>query len=236
METLYHIATGSVNLPLTILFVLLLLYWILSIFTGLDFDIDADIDIDIDADVDVDVDVESGSSIDIQDVGNTEIKREDVVRRRGKLNLLQVFLIYFNFVGLPFMFTLTAFVLFWWAISMFGTSITHSFDSSFGYVFFFGGIIPALFVTKLFTAPFKAFFKNFNNKGENELEMLGRQGVLTTELSGDKMTTLEVLVLEDPIKVLVQSKDGAFIPANSKVEVVNQVKNKSIYLIEPINY
>lgn len=234
METLYSIATSTVNLPLTILFALLLLYWVFSLFMGFDLDIDADIDVDIDADVDVDMD--SGSSFDAQDVSNTEIKKEDVIRKRGKLNPLQVFLIYFNFVGLPFMFTFTAFVLFWWAICMLGTSITHSFNTNFGYVFFFGGILPALLVTKLFTTPFKNFFKNFNNKGESELELLGRQGVLTTELSGDKVTTLEVLIMDDPIKVLVQSKDGVHIPANSKVEVVNQIKNKSVYLIEPINY
>lgn len=232
MKELYHIAVGMVNLPLTIFLVILVLYWLFSIFIGLDFDIDADIDIEMD----VDVDMDASSSIDMQDASNTEIKREHAMRTRGKLNVFQVFLVYFNFVGLPFMFTLTAFVLFWWGISMLGTSVTHSYNTTFGFVFFFGGILPALFVTKVFTTPFKAFFKNFNNKGENTLELLGRQGVLTTALSGDKLTTLEISVMDDPIKILVQSKNGASIAANTTVEVVNELKNKSIYLIQPINY
>jgi len=236
LETFYNIATSTVNLPLTIFLGLLLLYWILSVVVGLDFDLDADVDIDVDVDVDADVDVDSASSVDIQDVGNTEIKKEDVVRKRGKLNLLQIFLIYFNFVGLPFMFTLTAFVLFWWSICMLGTAITHSYENTFGYVFFFAGCIPALFITKIFTTPFKAFFKNFNNKGENELELLGRQGVLNTDLSGDKITTLEVFIMDDPIKIMVKSKGGLPIPANAKVEVVDQTTQKTIYLIKEIHY
>ncbi|MEN1785038.1 MAG: hypothetical protein AAGF77_07855 [Bacteroidota bacterium] len=234
MDTFYNIATGSVNLPLTLFLGLLLLYWLFSVVLGLDFDVDADIDVAVDADVDVDV--ESGGSVDFQDVGNTEIKKDNVVRRRGKLNPLQVFLLYFNFVGLPFMFTLTAFVLFWWGISVTGTAITHSYNHTFGYLFFFGGLVPALFVTKIFTTPFKAFFKNFNNKGASELELLGREGTLTSALSGDKMTTLEVMIMDDPIKVLVQSKGGEAIPAHSKVAIVGQVKSKSIYLIQKTNY
>ncbi|WP_103069889.1 hypothetical protein [Aquimarina sediminis] len=238
MKELYDIAISIVNLPLTILFGLLILYWILTTLTGLDLDFfDADIDIDIDADADADLDTEfdARANLDIQDISNTEVKKEDVIRRRGKLNFFQIFLIYFNFVGLPFMFTFSFYVLFWWAITMTGTSITHSYDNDFGFIFFFGGIIPALFLTKIFTLPFKKFFTNFNNKGESALELLGRQGVLQSPLSGEKVSTLEVKIKSDPIKVMVKSKEGMKIPANTPVEIVNQVKNKQLYIIQPLN-
>ncbi|SHI83272.1 hypothetical protein [Aquimarina spongiae] len=241
MKELFDIAISIVNLPLTILFGLLILYWLLTTLTGLDLDFfDADIDLDIDADADVDVDVETDfdarSNLDIPEISNTEVKKEDVIRRRGKLNFFQIFLIYFNFVGLPFMFTFSFFVLFWWAITMAGTSITHSYDNDFGFIFFFGGILPALFLTKIFTTPFKKFFTNFNNKGESALDLLGRQGVLQSTISGDKISTLEIKIQSDPIKVMVQSKDGIEIPANARVEIVNQVKNKQLYIIQQLNY
>ncbi len=241
MKELFDIAISIVNLPLTILFGLLILYWILTTLTGLDLDFfDADIDLDIDAEADVDVDVETDfdarTNLDIPEISNTEVKKEDVIRRRGKLNFFQIFLIYFNFVGLPFMFTFSFFVLFWWAITMAGTSITHSYDNDFGFIFFFGGILPALFLTKIFTTPFKRFFTNFNNKGESALDLLGREGILHSTISGDKIATLEIKIQSDPIKVMVQSKDGIEIPANSRVAIVNQVKNKQLYIIQQLNY
>ena len=241
MKELFDIAISTVNLPLTLLFGLLIIYWLLTTLTGLDLDFfDADIDIDVDADVDMDVDLETEfdarGNIDIQDISNTEVKKEDIVRRRGKLNIFQIFLIYFNFVGLPFMFTFTFFVLFWWAITMAGTSITHSYNTDFGFIFFFGGIIPALILTKIVTTPFKRFFTNFNNKGETPLEFLGRQGVLQTSISGDKIASLDIKIQADPIKIMVQSKNGMAIDANTEVEIINQVKNKKIYIIQPLNY
>lgn len=236
MKELFDIATSIVNLPLTILFGLLILYWLLTTLTGMDLDFfDADIDVDIDTDIDMDTDFDARTNLDIHEISNTEVKKEDVIRRRGKLNFFQIFLIYFNFVGLPFMFTFSFFVLFWWAITMTGTSITHSYDSDFGFTFFFAGIIPALFLTKIFTTPFKRFFTNFNNKGESALELLGRQGILQNTISGEKISTLEIKIQLDPIKVMVKSKDGIEIPANTKVEIVNQVKNKQLYIIQPIN-
>ncbi|MHA7055940.1 hypothetical protein ACWGOQ_0001875 [Aquimarina sp. M1] len=241
MKELFDIAISIVNLPLTVLFGLLILYWILTTLSGLDLDFfDADIDIDVDADADFDLDTDTDfdarANLDVQDISNTEVKKEDVIRRRGKLNFFQVFLIYFNFVGLPFMFTFTFFVLFWWAITMTGTSITHSYDNDFGFIFFFGGIIPALIITKIITTPFKQFFTNFNNKGERKLELLGRQGVLQSPISGERISTIEIKIQSDPIKVMVKSKDGIEIAANTPVEIINQVKNKQLYIVKPLNY
>ncbi|WP_103866791.1 hypothetical protein [Aquimarina sp. I32.4] len=236
MKELFDIAISIVNLPLTVLFGLLILYWFLTTLTGLDLDFfDADIDIDTDIDTDIDAGFDARGNLDIPEISNTEVKKEDIIRRRGKLNFFQVFLIYFNFVGLPFMFTFSFFVLFWWAITMAGTSITHSYNNDFGFVFFFGGIIPALFLTKIFTIPFKRFFTNFNNKGEDALELLGRQGILQSPISGEKVTTLEIKIQSDPIKVMVKSKNGIEIPANTPVEIINQVKNKQLYIIQPLN-
>ena len=54
MKEFFDIAFAIVNLPLTILFGLMILYWILTTLTGLDLDFfDADIDVDIDTDVDM---------------------------------------------------------------------------------------------------------------------------------------------------------------------------------------
>lgn len=193
---------------------------------------DFDFDMDVDVDVDVDADFDARTNVDINDISNTEVQKENVVRRRGKLNVFQVILIYFNFVGLPFMFTLTFWVLFWWAITMVGTYLTGSYNSAFGFVFFFGGIVPALFITKFFTEPFKRFFRNFDSEGEKSLEMLGREAVLGSSLSGEKITILDVVIEGSPIKVYVQSKNGEIIESGTKVQIVNHTPDKKVYIIQ----
>ena len=73
MKELFDIAISTVNLPLTILFGLLIIYWILTTLTGLDLDFfDADIDVDVDADVDVDLDsdFDARGNLDVQDISN----------------------------------------------------------------------------------------------------------------------------------------------------------------------
>lgn len=226
MKELINIAFSEVNIFLSLLFILLVIYWVITTLTGIDFDMDVDVDVDVDADFD------SGTNIDIQDLSNSEVKKEHVVRRRGKLSFFQVFLIYFNFVGLPFMFTLTFMVLFWWAMTMVGTYLTGSYNSAFGFLFFFGSIIPALVLTKIVTNPFKRFFKNFDAEGERSLELLGREGVLNSSISGDKITTLDVVIEGSPIKVYVQSKNGDAIVQGSKVEIVNHTSDKKIFIIQ----
>jgi hypothetical protein len=109
MNGLTDILFSPVNLPLTILLIILLLYWILTMISGLDFDLDFDVDVDVDLDVDIDVNSSfEGADINFQDISNTELDKEDVVgKRRKSLKWWQIILIYFNFVGLPFMFTFT---------------------------------------------------------------------------------------------------------------------------------
>ncbi|MBF4985039.1 hypothetical protein FNJ87_12065, partial [Nonlabens mediterrranea] len=104
MENYFNILFSEVNITLTVLLIILILYWLATMITGIDFDLDVDVDIDIDIDADVDLDTGiEGGNMDFQDVANAEVDREHVVNKRTrKLKWWQVFLIYFNFVGLPF--------------------------------------------------------------------------------------------------------------------------------------
>ena len=238
MNQLYEVAIAPVNIALTILFALLIVYWLVSTIFGAEFDTDMDIDVDIDVDVDMDLDADfdARTSVDLDagDISNAEINKEDVVRnRRKKLKWWQIILVYFNFVELPFMFTFTFWVLFWWVISMVGTYFTGSYNNAFGFVFFFGGMIFSLPITKVVTAPFKSFFKNFNRGGEESVVLLGREGVLGRELEGEKMAMLDIVIESSPMKVHVQSKNGIKIPRGTKVQITNKIDNKQVYIVEP---
>ena len=191
MTSLTDILFSEVNITLSILCILLIIYWLLTMISGIDFEYDMDIDIDADVDVDADL-ATDGANMEFQDVSNAELNKEDVVGRRIQpLKWWQILLIYFNFVGLPFMFTFTCFVFIWWFTTALTTALTYTYDHFLGFAIMIAGFFTSLFVTKIFTTPFKGFFKNLNKDGDKAIDYIGRQGVLLSTISGDKMGNAE---------------------------------------------
>ena len=209
---------------------LLFIYWILTAVSGIDFDYDVDIDVDVDMDIDLEA-VDAGN-MDFEDVSSGEIDREHIVQKRRKpLKWWQVFLIYFNFVGLPFMFTFTSWIFFWWISTVTLTSITHSADNSIGHFIMIGMMIPALFITKVFTIPFKGFFKQLNRDGDTPVDFIGRQATLSSTISGDKMGNAEVLADGNPMSIYVKSLDGSELRFRESVLIIKQSNDKNYYLV-----
>lgn len=234
MKSVIDIAFSSVNLILTILVIVLILYWIFNMISGIDFDLDVDVDIDVDIDADVDVDVDIDTATSIVDLANAEINEEDVVKNsRKKLEWWQIVLIYFNFVGLPFMFTFTCWIFIWWLCSVISTSITESYNNSFGYILLLAGILPSLFLTKIFTTPFKGFFKNLNPDGDTPVNFTGRKGTMLSKISGDKMGSAEVLVDGNPMAIYAKSFDGKEIVYKQDILIVKQSTDKNFYWVLP---
>lgn len=231
---------SDVNITLTVLFLLLVTYWLFTMFSGLDWDMDVDVDIDIDVDADVDLDTDAdidshieGGELDIHDVANIDVNKEQVVKdRRKQLKWWQVVLIHFNFVGLPFMFTLTCWIFFWWILTLTTTLITHSYNSSFGFVWFFAAILPSLYIMKLFTTPFKSFFTSLNKDGDKEVDFLGRVGVLKDSIKGNEIGQVELFVEDNILLINVKSLKGEPIIGGQNILVINSSKDKSIYFIQ----
>lgn len=238
--TLTDLVFSSINAPLTVLLILLAVYRVVTMLFGMDFDFDLDIDIDVDMDVDVDADIDmdtdtsfDATGIEIEDISNVELKNEAIVGKKKKaLRWWQVFLIYFNFSEVPFMFTFTSWIFFWWAITVIGTFYTHSYDNTLGLMIFFAAIVPALFINKIFTTPFKAFFKKLNRKGESALDLLGRTGTSLSNISGDKLGSVKLFVENDPINIYAKSLNGDPIASGKEVLIIKESKDKKFYYIK----
>lgn len=240
--TLTDLFFSTVNAPLTVLLIVLATYRILTMLLGvdldfdLDFDVDVDIDVDVDMDVDMDTDLETDSSIDatgIDDISNVELKNKAIVPDRNKeLKWWQVFLIYFNFSELPFMFTFASWIFFWWTITIIGTYCTNSYENSIGLIIFFAAIIPALFLNKVFTNPFKAFFSHLGRKGEEKLDLIGSTGILLSNIKDDKLGSVKLFVEKSPINIYVKSLDGAPIESGQEILIIKQSKDKKFYYIK----
>ena len=227
MENFINLIFSEVNITITILLIALIAYWLMTALSGIEFDYDIDIDVDLDTDLDMDA-----GNMDFEDISSAEVDREHVVNKgTRKLKWWQVFLIYFNFVGLPFMFTFTVWVFIWWIFTLTATSITGSYDNAFGFLLMLLGFVPALFLTKIFTTPFKAFFKNLNKDGDLPTDFLGREALLLSTISGEKMGNAELVADGNPMSIYVKSLDGSELRFRESVLIIKQSKDKSHFLV-----
>ncbi|SOC79616.1 hypothetical protein SAMN06296241_1147 [Salinimicrobium sediminis] len=237
MANLYNILFSEVNFVLSILLIVLILYWLLTMIGGIDFDLDFDVDVDIDAGQAVDVTTGmEGGNMDFQDISNAEVNQEDVIgKKRKPLKWWQIFLIYFNFVGLPFMFTFTFWIFIWWFMTALVTTLTYSYDNFFGFVVMLLALFPALIVTKILTTPFKGFFKNLNKDGDAPIDYLGRKALLLSTISEEKMGNAEVRVDGNSMSVYVKSLTGEALPYGSNVLIIKRSPDHNYYLVQLYN-
>jgi len=234
--TLTDLVFSSINSPLTILLIVLAAYRVITMLFGLDLDFDMDFDIDVDADFDADMDTDTSfdvSGLDIEEISNIEVKRDALIKNKQKeLKWWQIILIYFNFAELPFLFTFTSWIFFWWSLTVIGTYMTGSYNNSFGLVIFLAAIIPALIINKIFTTPFKAIFKKLERKGVDALDLLGRKGTLLSNITNDKLGSVKLVVNSDPINVYAKSLKGETIKSGQQVLIIKRIKDKKYYYIQ----
>ncbi|TRZ43163.1 hypothetical protein [Robertkochia solimangrovi] len=235
MTSLTDILFSQVNLTLTILLILLIVYWLLTMISGIEFEYDMDIDVDVDADLDIDLS-QGGAETDFHDISNSEINKEDVIGKRIQpLKWWQILLIYFNFIGLPFMFTFTCLIFLWWFSTVLATTLTGTYDNIFGFAIVIIGFPIALFLTKIFTTPFKNFFRNLNKDGDQKKDYIGRTGILLSSLSGDKMGNAEIHIDGDTLSIYVKSLDGAPIRYQEKILIIEESADKNYFFVQPYN-
>ncbi len=232
--TITDLVFSSINTPLTILLIVLAAYRIITLLFGLDLDFDMDFDMDIEAEFDTEMESSFDvTGIDLEEVSNIEVKKEAIVKNRQKeLKWWQIILIYFNFAELPFLFTFTSWVFFWWSFTVIGTYITGSYDNSFGLIIFLGSLIPALFINKIFTTPFKSIFKKLERKGVESLDLLGRKGTLLSNISDDKLGSVKLIVNNDPINVYAKSLKGETIKVGEQVLIIKESSDKKYFYIQ----
>lgn len=229
MTPLTDIVFSNVNITLTILVIILVVYWLITMISGIDFDLDIDVDIDVDTDVDVDVDASiKGGNVDFHEVANTEVNKDDL-ERKGKLKWWQSLLIYFNFVGLPFMFTFTCWIFLWWILTTISTTVTQSFNNDFGFILMLGGFFPSLLITKIFTSPFKSFFKNLNQDGDTPINFIGKKGISLSNISDNKLGSAEIIADGNSLNIHIKSLNGDPIKFRTPILIIEHNDDKSFY-------
>lgn len=208
-EELIDVSFNPANSILSILLLLSVFYWIMTMVTGI-----GEYDIDFDADIDADLNAPDG-----------------LVEVPSDPSSFIQFLKFLNLDIIPITFFLTLVLLFTWLIN-----VNISYYIPLPYWMYFITIIPAfffsLFITKYISLPLKPIFKEINHKGELAYDYLGRVGKLKSTIENDKLGMLELIINRDPIKLLVKSKDGSLLKEGDNVCIVNENPDKKFYLVE----
>ncbi len=210
MENLINISLAPANFILTLLAVLMVLYWLLIIFTGFDLDF-------ADVDADLDVDTDSGAI----DAGEIE-----------GAGFWNSFLAFFYIGELPVMFIITIVVFCMWLINVNVTAIFGLEDNLFGFLLYIPGLIVSMLITKLVAKPFVKLYSQFNHKGEVAIDFIGKTGKVLSPIGFDKIGQIEIQVNGDVIKIYAKSIDQQLVAFNETVIILEESKDKKYFLAQ----
>jgi hypothetical protein len=225
VRELFELSFTPVNAFLTIMCIVVLLYWLLVIFAGLDpdfFSIDLNSEPVFDADLNT-LDVENPADRASQESGEGNGFFQDILK-------------FFHFDELPLMFIMSLVFFTMWILSV---NITYYFGISspvIGVLLYIPYFIASLFVVKLFSKPLIYLYKYINHKGEEAIDFLGRRCVVVSRVEKEKIGTVELMVKGDPIKIYAKSNNHEVLTAGTEAVIVNESKDKKYYYIEKFDY
>lgn len=206
MERLIEISFAPANFILTLLIIIIMIYWLIIIFTGFDFEA-----VDLDAD---------------SDLSNPEVGSAD---GQGFWN---AFMEFFYIGELPIMFIISIVVFTMWLINVNVTAILGISDSILGFLVYIPGLVVSMLITKVVAKPFVKLYGHFNHKGEIAIDFIGKTGRVVSPIGKDKIGQIEIQIEGDVIKVYAKSIDDDFIKFNETVIILEESLDKKYYLAQ----
>ncbi len=203
MENLINISFAPANFILTLLGIIMVFYWALIIFTGIDLDF---------------ADAE----------GSVEAADADA-SANGFWNS---FFAFFYIGELPVMFIITIVVFTMWLFNVNLTAILGISDNIFGFLLYIPGLIVAMLVTKIVARPFIKLYAQFNHKGEVAIDFIGKTGKVLSPLGIDKIGQIEIQINSDIIKVYAKSIDDQLVNYEETVIILEESADKKYFLAQ----
>lgn len=224
MLDLWTTATLWFNLPLTVLLIAVIAYWLLVIMGALDihlFDVDHDLDaggdIDVQADVDLDADMDMDANGDLHGAADG-------------VGWLTHFFSFLNIGTVPMMVVLSIFVLSLWVCAMVTTHYASFGNTWVALVWYIPCLIAAIFVTKLATTPFAWLFRRINSEG-----LANARGQLCTLLSdndGQRLSQGEVKLDGAPLLINVKARAGHHLTKGDRALIIEKDPIHNYYFVE----
>lgn len=216
MGDLLNIIFSGVNFIPTLLFALVLFYWIIVSIGAIDTDfLDFDVDIDIDADFDAEVEIEGNSA--------------------SNLFALNKVLAFFNLGKIPFMVFLTFLAIPMWFLSIMANNILGNTSIIISLVLLIPIFIVSLFIAKFFTIPFVKLFAVLE-KESFEDNIIGAIGEVRLSANSEKKGKADVMVGDSFFTILIKTHASAeTVKKADKVLILDHIKEENYYLVEKYN-
>jgi membrane protein implicated in regulation of membrane protease activity len=215
MTELLHFAFAPVNVPFTLLLIVVLLYWA-SVMIGV---VGIGVfDTDIDTDLHHEVHVDKGVNMDVE----------------PHAGWFGVVLGYFNVGSVPFMILMSFVSLFLWIGAILGNYYLGGGAWWMGVLLFVPNLLVALFLTRLITSPLKRIFREGQNPVESNHNLIGRTCTVLLPATDGKIGQAEVAIQRGaPLLLTVKTTSGHKLARGEKGLVIDYDKNAHTYLIEP---
>jgi membrane protein implicated in regulation of membrane protease activity len=217
MIELLHFAFAPVNIPFTLLLIMVLLYWASVIVGVLDLG-SLDIETDVHADLHHDVHVDKGVQVEV----DTHV---------GWFGLV---LAYFNVGAVPFMIVLSFVALFLWIGAILGNYYLGGGNAWVGLALFLPNLLASLYLAKWVTNPLKWVFREQKNEVESNHGLVGRTCTVVLPVNDGKIGQAEVAIQRGaPLLLTVKTTLGNRLTRGEKGLIIDYDENAHTYLIEP---
>lgn len=216
MSELLHESISLVNLPYTVLFVLVLVYWILYIVGAVGSDTLEAIDLDLDVSVDGDADLDG-----------------DVVHGAG---LMTSVLSFFYLGEIPVTVIFSILFVFLWAFSMVVNHATGNASGWIALILFPLNLFVGLSLTKLILMPFAPLLARFFDQAGDKIELIGKRCVVSSLEVTPQHGQAEVTTKGAPLLLNVKCTEGDCLKRGEEAVIYDQDEEHNTYLIRKLDF
>lgn len=230
MSELLSEAFRLINLPFTILLIIVIGYWLLVAVGALgapggDGDLDVGAHADADADMDLDHDVD-GAHHQVEGHHAAHGSHESPSWWVGALKFL-------NFGDVPAMVILSVLVLSLWSFGIIANAYWTG-DSRLLTAAFLGlNFAASVVITRYATMPFKPLFRMLNKDHDENVEIIGKPCRIVTSEATPDFGQAEIAAKGAPIVIHVRTLNDAVLSRGDIAVVVREDRERRIFFIAP---
>lgn len=213
MQEIIVAAFSPVNVVLTVLLILVVLYWLMVIFGAMDLDF-----LDIDFDNDVDMDFDADAEID------------------GDAGFLRGVLEFFYIGEVPVMILFSILILSMWAVSMIVNHVLNPAGSVLlGLPIFCVNLVVSIMICRVFAMPFRKVFSALNKDVNASGDVMGRICIVTTTQVSKKMGQAEMPSRGAPVLLNVMAEGDNVLNKGDEAVVIGRNSEDGVYIIAPVD-
>ncbi len=206
MEDLLKAIVWGGNIVPTALLIFILIYWLIVVIGFIDID-----SFDIDIDLDMEADVNGAGSV-------------------GWLNHV---LYFFNLGQVPLMLFLSFLAIPMWFLAIIATEYLVFNSVLLSYLLLIPNFVVSLFIAKIFTQPFVKLFTALENHEDDNTEVIGKICTVILNTTDEKMGQARVEGGGSVVLLNIKTRKGTTLNKGETGLVIDYVKEKSYYIIEP---